>query len=119
MSVPKCLFFFQDLEGLTEFFDQMFAGMSGPKPPLWAAFSFLSEVVVQMSCTRGDGQEPHGQHKRDALKKKWKNGNARGKGDGREKGRRGKCQSGRKHCLPIVRALAPLLLVQRCEHHIG
>ena len=39
-SVPKCLFF-QDLEGLTEVFGRMSAGMSGPKLPLWAEFSFL------------------------------------------------------------------------------
>ena len=40
MSVPKCLFF-QDLEGLTEVFGRMSAGISGQKLPLWAAFSFL------------------------------------------------------------------------------
>ena len=40
-SVPKCLLFFQDLEGLTEVFGRMSAGMSGPKLPLWADFSFL------------------------------------------------------------------------------
>ena len=40
MSVPKCLFF-QDLEGLTEVFGGMSAGMSGRKLPLWAEFSFL------------------------------------------------------------------------------
>ena len=40
MSVPKCLFF-QDLEGLTEGFGGMSAGMSGRKLPLWAEFSFL------------------------------------------------------------------------------
>ena len=39
MSVPKCLFF-QDLEGLTEVFGPMSAGISGPKLPLWADFSF-------------------------------------------------------------------------------
>ena len=38
--MPKCLFF-QDLEGLTEVLGQMSAGMSGPKLPLWADFSFL------------------------------------------------------------------------------
>ena len=40
MSVPKCLSF-QDLEGLTEVFGGMSAGMSGPKLPLWAEFTFL------------------------------------------------------------------------------
>ena len=40
MSVSKCLFF-QDLEGLTEVFGGMSAGMSGRKLPLWAEFSFL------------------------------------------------------------------------------
>ena len=40
MSVPKCLFF-QDLEGLTEVFGGMSAGMSSRKLPLWAEFSFL------------------------------------------------------------------------------
>ena len=41
MSVPKCLLFFQDLEGLTEVFGQIFAGTSGRRLPLWAVFSFL------------------------------------------------------------------------------
>ena len=40
MSVRKCLFF-QDLEGLTEVFGRMSAGISGLKLPLWAEFSFL------------------------------------------------------------------------------
>ena len=40
MSVRKCLFF-QDLEGLTEVFGRMSAGISGPKLPLWAEVSFL------------------------------------------------------------------------------
>ena len=44
MSVPKCLFFFQDLEGLTEVFGPMSAGISGPKLPLWADFSFLKDA---------------------------------------------------------------------------
>ena len=35
------VFFFQDLEGLTEVFGGMSAGMSGRKLPLWAEFSFL------------------------------------------------------------------------------
>ena len=39
MSVPKCLFF-QDLEGLTEVFGRMSAGISGQMLPLWAEFSF-------------------------------------------------------------------------------
>ena len=46
MSVPKCLFFFQDLEGLTEVFGGMSAGMSGPKLPLWAEFLFLTIVAI-------------------------------------------------------------------------
>ena len=37
MSVPRCLFS-QDLEGLTEVFSRMPAGMSAPKLPLWANF---------------------------------------------------------------------------------
>ena len=41
MSVPKCLFF-QDLEGLTEVFGRMSAGISGQKLPLWAEISFLT-----------------------------------------------------------------------------
>ena len=41
MSVPEC-FFFQDLEGLTEVFGRMSAGISAPKLPLWADFSFLN-----------------------------------------------------------------------------
>ena len=41
MSVPKCLFS-QDLEGLTEVFGRMSAGISGQKLPLWAEFSFLN-----------------------------------------------------------------------------
>ena len=40
MSVPECLFLFQDLDGLTEVFGRMSAGTSGPKRPLWADFSF-------------------------------------------------------------------------------
>ena len=44
MSVPKCLFF-QDLEGLTEVFGGTSAGMSGPKLPLWAEFSFLKRMI--------------------------------------------------------------------------
>ena len=40
ISLPKC-FFFQDLEGLTEVFGRMSAGISAPKLPLWADFSFL------------------------------------------------------------------------------
>ena len=39
MPVRKCLFF-QDLEGLTEVFGRTSAGMSSPKLPLWAEFSF-------------------------------------------------------------------------------
>ena len=40
MSVAKCLFF-QHLEGQTEVFGRMSAGISGQKLPLWAEFSFL------------------------------------------------------------------------------
>ena len=43
MSVPKC-FVFQDLEGLTEVFGRMSAGISAPKLPLWADFLFLSKM---------------------------------------------------------------------------
>ena len=46
MSVPK--HFFQDLEGLTEVFGWMSAGISIPKLPLWADFSFLN--VVKCAC---------------------------------------------------------------------
>ena len=35
---------FQDLEGLTEAFGGMSAGMSGPKLPLWAEFSYRSTI---------------------------------------------------------------------------
>ena len=45
MSVPKCLFF-QDLEGLTEVFGRMSAGISGQKLPLWAEFSFLKKILA-------------------------------------------------------------------------
>ena len=41
MSVAKCLFF-EHLEGLTEVFGRMSAGISGQKLPLWAEFSFLT-----------------------------------------------------------------------------
>ena len=34
--------FLQDLEGLTEVLGGTSAGMSGPKLPLWAEFSFLN-----------------------------------------------------------------------------
>ena len=37
-------FFFQALEGLTEVFGRMSAGISGPKLPLGADFSFLKNV---------------------------------------------------------------------------
>ena len=33
---------FRDSEGLTEVFGRMSAGISGPKLPLWADFSFLT-----------------------------------------------------------------------------
>ena len=35
------MLFFQDLESLTEVLGGTSAGMSGPKLPLWAEFSFL------------------------------------------------------------------------------
>ena len=44
MSVPECLFLFQDLEGLTEVLASLSAGMSGRKLPLWADLSFLTEA---------------------------------------------------------------------------
>ena len=50
MSVPKCLLF-PDLEGLAEVFGGLSAGMSGPKLPLWAEFSFLNNVQ-QMEIQR-------------------------------------------------------------------
>ena len=49
MSVQKCLFF-QDLEGLTEVFGRMCAGISGPKLPLWAEFSFLINSPDNFLC---------------------------------------------------------------------
>ena len=52
MSVPKCLFF-PDLEGLTEVFGGMSAGMSGRKLPLWAEFSFL--IFVPAVCATWSG----------------------------------------------------------------
>ena len=49
LSVPKCLFF-QHLEGLTEVFGRMSAGISGQKKlPLWAEFPFLKKGVKKMS----------------------------------------------------------------------
>ena len=47
MSVPKCLFF-QDLEGLTEVFRRMSAGISGQKLLLWAEFSFLIFILAKL-----------------------------------------------------------------------
>ena len=51
-----CLFFW-DLEGLTEVFGRMSAGISGPKLPLFAAFSILnfftettSEFLTSLEC---------------------------------------------------------------------
>ena len=55
MSVPKCLFF-QDLEGLTEVFGGMSAGMSGRKLPLWAEFfvpDFKHKLLEQPPGVRG------------------------------------------------------------------
>ena len=46
ISVPKCLFF-QDLEGLTDVFGRMSAGISGQKLPLWAEFPFLIRGVFE------------------------------------------------------------------------
>ena len=40
--------FFQDLEGLTEVFGRMSAGISAPKLLLWADFSFLINSVVRL-----------------------------------------------------------------------
>ena len=48
--MPKCLSF-QDLEGLTEVFGRMSAGISVQRLPLWAEFSFLTFVV----CNKGPG----------------------------------------------------------------
>ena len=61
MSVPKCLFFFQDLEGLTEVFGRMSAGISGQKLLLWAEFSFLNSEVPE-------GHHPRGTTLREALR---------------------------------------------------
>ena len=55
MSVPKCLVF-QDLEGLTEVFGRMSAGISGQKLPLWAEFSFLIIGLFLMGCFPRDFQ---------------------------------------------------------------
>ena len=54
MSVPKCLFF-QDLEGLTEVFGRMSAGISGQKLPLRAEFSFLKGRSEEWSGKRAWG----------------------------------------------------------------
>ena len=63
---------FQDLEGLTEVFGRVSAGISGPKLPLWADFSFLISVhgsqgvfIERGPFFRGKGasrasQIPHG-----------------------------------------------------------
>ena len=53
MPVPKYLFFFQDLEGLTEVFSRMSAGISAPKLPLCADFSFLILRREPLGCTPG------------------------------------------------------------------
>ena len=45
-DVNSKMLVFQDLEGLTEVFGGMSAGMSCRKLPLWAEFSFLKEQVV-------------------------------------------------------------------------
>ena len=52
MSVPKCLFF-QDLEGLTEVFGRMSAGISGPKLPVWTDFPYpiKSKFCVKVNCS--------------------------------------------------------------------
>ena len=39
-NVRAKMLVFQDLDGLTEVFGRMSAGISGPKLPLWADFSF-------------------------------------------------------------------------------
>ena len=44
------LVFFQDLGGLTEVFGRMSAGISGPKLPLWAEFSFLKTCIANQSA---------------------------------------------------------------------
>ena len=45
---------FQDLEGLTEVFGRMSAGISGPKLPLWAEFSFLISAYCGLTCLSED-----------------------------------------------------------------
>ena len=47
LSVPKCLFF-QHLEGLTEVFGRMSAGISGQKLPLCAEFPFLKGGIAEI-----------------------------------------------------------------------
>ena len=54
LSVPKCLFF-QHLEGLTEVFGQMSAGISGQKLPLWAEFPFLKILGVCKGLYKRNG----------------------------------------------------------------
>ena len=43
----KCNFF-QDIEGLTEVLGRMSAGISSPRLPLWADFSFLRHFGVDL-----------------------------------------------------------------------
>ena len=49
--MPKFIFF-QDLEGLTEVFGRMSAGISAPKLPLWAGFSFLNYATKKQKLEK-------------------------------------------------------------------
>ena len=88
MSVPKCLFFFQDLEGLTEVFGRMSAGTSGRKLRSLGWF-FVSEKSkeIQKSKERGirvGGPKSHNRNRQqfrvdgakspDILQKEWVSG---------------------------------------------
>ena len=51
--------FFCDLVGLTEVFGRMSTGISGPKLPLWAPFSFLNCCKCISSMSRFKFQHPY------------------------------------------------------------
>ena len=60
--MPICLFFFQDLEGLTGALGRVSSGISGPELPLWAGGGVFgtSRQATQESKFRnfwGDGTE--------------------------------------------------------------
>ena len=58
MSVPEKCLFFQGLEGLTEVFGRMSEGISGPKLPLWADFSFLISSLSQQNLRNTATDKP-------------------------------------------------------------